>query len=405
MRRILAVLIVPAMLLVGAARASAYATSASDPQDNTQGALDIRTLYNDDSSTAETFGIDFYKAWDVRNTPGYHLTWFLDLNLDGNYNDACIVMQQDSVDPSRGRAVQYYGGACGDNGLPSGTASAKGTPQDASNPSGTLYQFSVDLQQLRDTGLKGNDFKYRVKAYECSTTAETSTTAPGSSSTVPPTCTSGTSSVPSDTAPDNQVNDNSQHVILGPAPGAGGGTNNSGGSNNGGSNGGGTSGGTSNVNTTTTLPGNATQSAASVNKSTVDAGDTVTMSGNGFAPNSVLTITLLSNPVILGTVSSDSFGQFTATVRIPADTLPGTHTLDVSGPDPTGHRHDAVATITVTLPRTGIASATRTTATGIAVIALGFALVALAYYERHRVSIGATRATAAITTALKRFEL
>lgn len=56
-------------------------------------------------------------------------------------------------------------------------------------------------------------------------------------------------------------------------------------------------------------------------------GGTVQVSGKGFAAAGVVTITLHSTPVVLGTVQPDRSGAFTTTVTIPADTTPGDHVL------------------------------------------------------------------------------
>lgn len=62
---------------------------------------------------------------------------------------------------------------------------------------------------------------------------------------------------------------------------------------------------------------------------TVAAGQSLTVSGVNFMPNTRIRITLYSTPVILSTVSADGSGAFSTTVTIPADTAVGTHTLEV----------------------------------------------------------------------------
>jgi hypothetical protein len=397
MRRLLAVLTALALCLLIAPRSLAFPGSQSDPADAPSRALDVKTLYHRDDASSVTYGIVMQNNWNAAGTPGYHITWFLDLDLDGGFDDACVLMQKDpnSSDPYFWR---LYPGACdGAGNAPSLPVKDSGHASRPADPPGATELVGISLQALRDAGLgTGSQYKYQVKTYECITSSTTTTTSASSTtSTSGPTTTTTApspdcaSSVPSDTAPDSGGITHTLGDVQTTATTSGGGS-------------GGGGGGT----TATTLAGSVTQSAATVSKSVVDAGDAITMSGSGFAANaSPLTEQIFSDPVTLGTTSANSAGAYSVVIRIPANTLPGTHTLMVSGANPSGHRHESVATITVRLPRTGAANTSRTASTGIAVIALGFALMSLAYYERHRVSVGASKATAAITTALKRFEL
>ena len=61
------------------------------------------------------------------------------------------------------------------------------------------------------------------------------------------------------------------------------------------------------------------------------AGGQLTLSGQGFPPETVLTATLFSTPVVLGSVTSDAQGSFQMTVTIPLSTPPGQHEIVVSG--------------------------------------------------------------------------
>lgn len=63
------------------------------------------------------------------------------------------------------------------------------------------------------------------------------------------------------------------------------------------------------------------------------AGGIVTVTGTGFAPGSELRIELRSTPVPLGTATADETGSFRATVTLPADTVPGAHSIVVIDPD------------------------------------------------------------------------
>jgi alpha-L-fucosidase len=88
-------------------------------------------------------------------------------------------------------------------------------------------------------------------------------------------------------------------------------------------------------------------SAPSVSDSVVAPGGTITFKGGGFAPNSVVTITLHSDPILLGTTTADSRGNFTFEAAIPADLPPGEHALEAAGVDPSGNPLTVSQPITV----------------------------------------------------------
>ena len=87
--------------------------------------------------------------------------------------------------------------------------------------------------------------------------------------------------------------------------------------------------------------------AVTVEPSSVEAGKTVTVKGTGFAPESAVTITLHSEPVEVGTATTDENGDFTATVTVPATTEAGDHTVVAASNTPTV---TASAPLTVTAP-------------------------------------------------------
>lgn len=65
--------------------------------------------------------------------------------------------------------------------------------------------------------------------------------------------------------------------------------------------------------------------------STVTAGDTLDVTGDGFEPGEDVTLVLHSAPVHLATARADRTGAVSATVTIPADTVAGSHTLRAAG--------------------------------------------------------------------------
>ncbi len=144
------------------------------------------------------------------------------------------------------------------------------------------------------------------------------------------------------------------------------------------------------IGTTTTTPTPTTTSGpgptARVSPSVVAAGQQVTVSGSGFPPNTPLDVLLFSDPVLLGTTTSDSAGAFHVAVTIPTNTTPGTHQIVVRG----GGK-EARVSITVTapprpagpLPRTG-SDARAAMRVGAVVLAAGLGLLSLAAMRPHR---------------------
>jgi hypothetical protein len=71
---------------------------------------------------------------------------------------------------------------------------------------------------------------------------------------------------------------------------------------------------------------------------TVAPGQSVPVGGDGFAPNSSVTLTAESNPIFLKTVVADAGGKFSTDVTIPAG-LSGSHNIVATGLDPSGQPH------------------------------------------------------------------
>ena len=77
----------------------------------------------------------------------------------------------------------------------------------------------------------------------------------------------------------------------------------------------------------------------------VEAGKSVTVTGTGFAPSSPVSLTLHSDPVEVGTATTDDTGSFTAEVTVPAATEAGDHTVVAAAESPAA---EASAPLTVT---------------------------------------------------------
>jgi hypothetical protein len=80
----------------------------------------------------------------------------------------------------------------------------------------------------------------------------------------------------------------------------------------------------------------------------VEAGEQVTFSGSGYAPFSLVTLLVYSEPQVIGTVRTDADGAFTATVTLPEGLPGGRHTLVAAGLDPSGQMRYMTLPITVT---------------------------------------------------------
>jgi len=93
----------------------------------------------------------------------------------------------------------------------------------------------------------------------------------------------------------------------------------------------------------------AAEGTIALDKSTVAAGGSVTITGEGFEAGDELTIELRSTPVELGTVAVSADGTFSITVLIPKSTSAGAHTLAVIQSDGA----EATAALTVTTAGAG----------------------------------------------------
>src|SRR5690606_4189289 len=69
----------------------------------------------------------------------------------------------------------------------------------------------------------------------------------------------------------------------------------------------------------------------SLSQSNVKPGDTITVTGVGFAEGETVSIELRSEPVALGTAVADADGAFRAIVTVPDDTAEGAHHIVLTG--------------------------------------------------------------------------
>lgn len=133
-----------------------------------------------------------------------------------------------------------------------------------------------------------------------------------------------------------------------------------------------------------------TQGAATTSSTVVTPGQSLTVSGGGFAPNTSVSVDF--NSMHLATVTSNSSGVATATVMIPSSTPPGSYTITLTGLSVTGATHvdsvaitvvaPAAATTTSTLPFTG-AEILQYGLLALALVLAGVALLVVTRRRRH----------------------
>ena len=90
---------------------------------------------------------------------------------------------------------------------------------------------------------------------------------------------------------------------------------------------------------------------------------TIVIDLDGFAPVTDVTVTLRSDPVVLGTFRSDAQGRVRATVTLPNDVVVGNHSLTVAGLDPTGRAYSVTSPVVVAAPATTTTATTTQTNT------------------------------------------
>lgn len=110
---------------------------------------------------------------------------------------------------------------------------------------------------------------------------------------------------------------------------------------------------------------------------TVAPGGKVTITGSGYLPNSQVTITLNSTPVLLATLQTSSAGSFSTQVTIPKNTTLGAHTLVIAGTGANGNPRTSILNLNVAqLPATG-ANTFTAVVLAIMIIAIGAGTVLL----------------------------
>ncbi len=131
------------------------------------------------------------------------------------------------------------------------------------------------------------------------------------------------------------------------------------------------------------------ESALQVGTSQVRPGESVTVSGDGFAANSTVTVTF--DATVLGTTQTRQSGAFSMTVTIPITASPGSHTLAATGVAANGATRRLASTVNVlgagvarqgSLPRTGNGFAAPLAASAALLIGAGSVVVVAARRRR-----------------------
>ncbi|HLI52775.1 MAG TPA: hypothetical protein VKU88_00470 [Acidimicrobiales bacterium] len=141
--------------------------------------------------------------------------------------------------------------------------------------------------------------------------------------------------------------------------------------------------------TTTTVAPRSTRSAGplSLRASADDVrpGTTVHLSGEGFAPGSLVVVSFHSKPAVMAKVRADSTGGFSAAVTVPPRASPGHHSFVAAGVTPEGRPVQLVAAVYVLPPlKRGLNTVEEGSLVALALVIPGGAWVAMTALGRWR---------------------
>ena len=139
-----------------------------------------------------------------------------------------------------------------------------------------------------------------------------------------------------------------------------------------------------------------------VSDTTPTPGQTISIEGRTFAEGATVTVTLASDPVVIGSAAADASGVVTLQATIPTDTTLGQHTITAVGQAPDGSELSVSVSITVVaadgaaddpaggaLPRTGDDSSIPLAKLGVALAAVGGVVTAVAAKRRKAAALAA----------------
>ena len=84
-----------------------------------------------------------------------------------------------------------------------------------------------------------------------------------------------------------------------------------------------------------------------ISDTTPSPGETITITGQTFQTGSTITLTLHSEPVVLGSATADAAGKMALQATIPADLPLGSHTITADGTAPDGSPLSLSVSLTV----------------------------------------------------------
>jgi LPXTG-motif cell wall-anchored protein len=132
-----------------------------------------------------------------------------------------------------------------------------------------------------------------------------------------------------------------------------------------------------------------------VSDTTPSPGQTISIEGRTFATGTTVTVTLASDPVVIGSAAADVSGVVSLQSTIPANTPLGEHTITAAGQAPDGSELSLSVSINVvpadgsgsgsgsgSLPRTGDDSSIPLAKLGLALAAIGGVVTAMAAKRR-----------------------
>lgn len=90
-----------------------------------------------------------------------------------------------------------------------------------------------------------------------------------------------------------------------------------------------------------------TATPATVTPTSLLPGETLTISGVGFAASTPLGIGLFNPPMVIGTVASNGQGNYTASIQLPLGTPPGQNEITVFGKGPNDTCNQSLGLFTV----------------------------------------------------------
>jgi hypothetical protein len=347
-KRIPTVVMALACLLLAAllgGPAGATAGSFDDKQD-TQGPIDVKQVRHDNTQSTITYELETFADPYASGSPD-ELDWFLDFDGDGGTD---VVVTADIRDPSALRGnVRTVSGASIE-------------PATVTHPSSTVFRVVWDRAGLDNVPQATGKTKYKYEVegmgFDNQQNLKRDSVPDSATLTINHDLGAAGSPTPSGSPSGSPTASPSASPTAAPTatpvvtPGPGG--------------------------TPTPGPGTNTQSPAGITSSTLNRNSPVTISGGGFSPNAVLSISFLSNPVFLGTTTANGSGNYLASVRVPASATAGAHRINVTGPNPFGGTHTSFADVTIvaaSLPTTGDAPARPPIAPGLALLATGAGLL------------------------------